>query len=929
MTLSLIRLFLFFALGYVSYAKNTCAHWFPMPGNHGLVVVIPLPHVPATESDMDCDGIADALDSDIDGDGIPNRQDVFPRNPLETTDTDGDGIGNHSDIDDDNDGYSDQVEIDAGSDPLDNQSVPSTHLSIGNWVRTNPGAGGTMNMIGATASGELLTASDLSGVYISSDGLGGHWDVLGEVNGLINAHISALGFHPTDGNQFYVGTGSGLLKTNNKGYDFTFVNNLPYNEYNDTYVESITLSRTLPVTTYVTYHSWDIDSPSHIAKTTNGGTTWSDVSFPITLRPANLRIVKLLVHPNNANVLYAIAGKPRWGCSAAKAYKSENGGSIWQEIQHPYDILDIDIDYSDDTIMYMSTFKAATCSENLDLDNYVMYNDDGYATHANVYKSTNRGESFGSPILENQTGIISVGTGNVNTSNKLRVVNILTFANAFWMSDESATGTWESNDYGGTWNHIGSVNDWDIGYSNSPYMAYTFAFNGLSKTLTKDLFNSDKLYGAGGWTLGTFDGGKTFNSLSTQEVSTDKWRSTGLENIEGFALDVNDNNSNIIYMGGYDIGFWVSRDRGESWKWQYPFKNDLLTLNRYTWGAVENEPEEGEPASLKTIGGSNVMTLISDPSHANVVWSSFAKAQSKEDAEVNESDSSLNDRSGLFRSTNYGDTWGLSPIYQKSGTLLNTHYHAVIYGLSVDSSSPVGKRVLYVTIDGHVAKSSDDGRTWHIVHEDGGLKFTAVHNGVVYAGGKSGLWRYKNNIWSQIGGAYKTQMEGIGSPMIVDLTPQDNEMHYDTDYNEIIDAYAWNGVHDIQIAPSNSNIVYVVVYGQSDDTHPKGLYKSVDAGEHWSRVDLGQYENRYLRYIAISPQNPNILFLTSSENINSGANAGGSNGIIYSDNGGATWHDGNHAMAWKFGSKIEIDALHERVWAWSPGTGVQYTPMHY
>ncbi len=43
---------------------------------------------------------------------------------VDSTDTDGDGVGNNSDTDDDNDGISDADELDYGSDPLDNSSLP-------------------------------------------------------------------------------------------------------------------------------------------------------------------------------------------------------------------------------------------------------------------------------------------------------------------------------------------------------------------------------------------------------------------------------------------------------------------------------------------------------------------------------------------------------------------------------------------------------------------------------------------------------------------------------------------------------------------------------------------------------------------------------------------------------------------------------------
>jgi gliding motility-associated-like protein len=77
-----------------------------------------------TDIDNDGDGLGDNVDTDDDNDGIPDTEDDFPNDASETTDTDGDGIGNNADTDDDNDGYSDELEIEQGTDPTDASSIP-------------------------------------------------------------------------------------------------------------------------------------------------------------------------------------------------------------------------------------------------------------------------------------------------------------------------------------------------------------------------------------------------------------------------------------------------------------------------------------------------------------------------------------------------------------------------------------------------------------------------------------------------------------------------------------------------------------------------------------------------------------------------------------------------------------------------------------
>ncbi|MBN1539160.1 MAG: hypothetical protein JW939_03375 [Candidatus Thermoplasmatota archaeon] len=66
------------------------------------------------------------LDSeyDTDGDGVKNLLDAFPHDPLEWNDTDRDGTGDNSDPDDDGDGFSDDIEVLAGTDPRNPTSYP-------------------------------------------------------------------------------------------------------------------------------------------------------------------------------------------------------------------------------------------------------------------------------------------------------------------------------------------------------------------------------------------------------------------------------------------------------------------------------------------------------------------------------------------------------------------------------------------------------------------------------------------------------------------------------------------------------------------------------------------------------------------------------------------------------------------------------------
>ena len=73
----------------------------------------------ANESvDTDSDGTGNNADTDDDNDGVLDTTDAFPLDPAESVDTDSDGVGNNADTDDDNDGMPDSFETANNFDPL-------------------------------------------------------------------------------------------------------------------------------------------------------------------------------------------------------------------------------------------------------------------------------------------------------------------------------------------------------------------------------------------------------------------------------------------------------------------------------------------------------------------------------------------------------------------------------------------------------------------------------------------------------------------------------------------------------------------------------------------------------------------------------------------------------------------------------------------
>ncbi len=726
------------------------------------------------------------------------------------------------------------------------------------WTSTNPGGGGAICMLGATANGDIVAGGDLSGTYITRD-TGATWEVLGAAQGLTEDGMFSYGFHPTDGNTFILGTGIGAFKTIDGGDSIYRVDIETDPDLGLGIVETIGMAISDENIGYMAHYEWWLQDLSFL-KTTDAGDSWNKVSF--NGLPDTARIVKIIVHAMNPELIYVVTGKARFGCSQPKLYKSSDGGKNWAEIGATYPaILDVDLHPTDQSIVYMTTFEAEHCDTAM--WKYVI--DDGH-----FYKSENGGTSF-TQIMEH-TGIISVGTNPDNIS----VTGIFNYWN-------EEVGTWKTTDGGDTWLHTGYVNNWDIGWANPNY-AYVTSFYGLNKTLTKNRFNPDNLNGSfGQWGWISTDGGTTIDNLTSTEVTSNHFHSNGLENVEGNAIDVSQINPMTVYAGYYDIGFWYSNDGGDSWKMSMPDKN---TYADYSWW-------DG--------GGTNCNFVVNDPAREAVVWASFGA----------ENYSTLG---AIFKSTAFGENWqlsntGLDPMG------LNTH------GLSIDLTSDINNRTLFVTQAGDIWRSTNDGSSWSKVFVNGGLKFTEVNKmdgQIVYAGGENGLFKSTDggDNWDKI--ALGEGFEYIHSdPNAIyrdDIVPTNDELYDDTP------TYAWRGVFDIKTDPSVPDRIFVSVHKEG-----KGLYRSDDAGQTWVK----KYDNNKMRGIAIAPNNSNIVYAGSSLNYhNGGYDSEDSKGILVSYDAGDTWTPVNNGLAWPNGGRIDIESgTTPKVWVMSPGTGIKYSTI--
>ena len=676
--------------------------------------------------------------------------------------------------------------------------IGNVHGQSHSWVRTNPGGGGAFSTIGASVSGIIIAGSDLSGAYRSLDG-GQTWDVIGADRGLTETHVSGLGFHRIDGNIIFIGTENGIFRSLDGGNS---VQQVLWGGY----ITDIEFGTDQPSVGYASYHPEYNSNNGVVYKSVDNGQHWLQYSVNL---PAGIRILKIVVNPQNADTVYILTGDGRFACGPAEVFGSIDGGIHWTNLTAGLpEVLDLAIDPTHPQNVFITTMNADCAAL------YYWTDLDG-----DLYKSTDGGTTWGNPIY-NQSGVLWIDAGNSS------IIRLIDPREPYpWVP---TSGTWTSTDGGYTFIKTGDVNNWDTFFNEDIFYSYSSSYNGICKTLGEDLSNPNNLFWVNyQWAFKTTDNGTTFNNIFTDEVSPGWWRSRGIDNVNMMDICISAADPDIVFAAYFDMGLWRSLDKGESWQSCNP--------QEYTgnW--------DGR--------GGNCATVLADPERSHVVWASLSENQNGEPPTF------------LLKNTNTGEknSWILS----NSGLP-----DEEVMGLSLDVNSPANHRTLFATARGDVYKSTDDGAAWTQVFDCDGCRFTAVDyfdGNLVYAGGEKGLWRSTDGglHWTDIS---HPQMKAAAGIVFWDEL-YDGVFDVKTDPNHpgwvFVTALGTNKglfkstdrgntwqklltddfMRKVAIAPQSPNILYATSSSAFEsggyDAQSHGIWFSYDGGQSWTIQNQG------------------------------------------------------------------------------------------
>jgi serine/threonine protein kinase len=249
----------------------------------------------------------------------------------------------------------------------------------------------------------------------------------------------------------------------------------------------------------------------------------------------------------------------------------------------------------------------------------------------------------------------------------------------------------------------------------------------------------------------------------------------------------------------------------------------------------------------------------------------------------------------VLKSTDGGNTWDA----KTSGLVSNQ-------SVDVVTVHPADANLLFAGIGETLVVSTDQGETWTSQGYGGGLGVARLNQIVVdpfvadtvyvvgmaaaiyksQDGGRSFIPMPYNVGEGAFGlAAHPTQKDvylaGINS-FSAGIIKTENGF----DFREVSDGLIYGGADSaysaISFAPSNPNIVYAGS-GFESDPDSKGMFKSIDGGQNWQRINVGLAINPdtgypyYIKSVAVHPTNPDIVFIATGA------------GLYQSSDGGQNW----------------------------------------
>jgi photosystem II stability/assembly factor-like uncharacterized protein len=349
------------------------------------------------------------------------------------------------------------------------------------------------------------------------------------------------GVNNDGGKTIYIGTaGGGIWKSTNAGASFKPV----FDKYTQS-IGALAIDQKNPKTIYAGTGESNMRNSVSIGdglyKSTDGGDNWTRIGLDSTEH-----ISKVLIDPNNSNIIYVSAPGPLWSDSKHRGlYKSTDAGKTWETIlfiSNKAGVADVEIDPTNSNILYATSWEFRRLP--------YAFNSGGNGS--GMYKSIDGGKTWkelNNGLPKKPFGRVAIALAPSAPQNLLAIV------------ESENTGLYISADGGETWKEQSATEN---------IRSRPFYFS----TLEIDPKDPKRVYRPAFSFAYSSDGGYSFAEASSEG---------GWVHSDHHALWINPNNTNLLYLGT-DGGVYFSLDRGATWK----FCNNL-PLGQFYHVSVDNQ----------------------------------------------------------------------------------------------------------------------------------------------------------------------------------------------------------------------------------------------------------------------------------------------------------------------------------------------------
>ena len=367
--------------------------------------------------------------------------------------------------------------------------------------------------------------------------IGLNWRAVGPA--FTSGRISDFAVNPNNPNEYYVASSAGgVWKTTNAGVTYEPI----FDEQGSFSIGCVTMDpnnhNVIWVGTGENNNQRSVNYGDGIYKSEDGGKSWKHMGLK-----NSEHIGKIIVHPDNSDVVYVAAIGPLWSKGGDRGlYKSTDGGETWNailSIDEHTGVNDIIMDPNDPETLYASALQRRRH----------VYTYVGGGPGSGLHKSTDGGITW----TKSQKGLPEVELGRIGLANSHTDSNLIY---AIVEAAEGKGGFYASTDRGASWekrsSHVTSGNYY--------------------QEIIVDPNDDQIIYSMDTWMSASHDGGRNFKMVG--EVT---------KHVDNHCMWIDPNNSEH-WLVGCDGGVYETWDAASTWD----FKENLPVTQFYKV-AVDND----------------------------------------------------------------------------------------------------------------------------------------------------------------------------------------------------------------------------------------------------------------------------------------------------------------------------------------------------